>query len=700
MSEDKSLTSLDLEVEYSSDEVGLVPAFYTPCLERAVLYRRAVGYFTSHGLVCAAQGIASLLNNGGRIRLIASPLLNEADIEAINKGYRDRDDVILNASALSLQEVEGRIATSRLSALSWMIASELLEVHLAIRLDENGAISHGQYHEKIGIISDEQGNHVAFSGSPNETSGGLIDNFESIDVFWSWDDPHRRVDKKIQRFEDLWSNNTSGLSVINFTDASRELLEKYKQVYKPRLDPVEQGVSEKTPSQDQPSTPSNVELRGYQRNAINSWLGQSGVGIMKMATGTGKTITALSCAVRLLNASKISALIIVCPYQHLVTQWEAECVRFNIRTATCFQQRRNWEPILDNILYNIQAGQSDYGACIVTNATFISDGFQKKLQFFPANTLIIADEVHNLGAKNARTKLPEQIPLRLGLSATPDRWFDEEGTRAIYDYFGEICIDLGLKEALDIGALCKYRYYPILVELTEDEQYEYLELSQKISRLMSQAESIEDEDSPLASLLIKRARLVATAENKVIELEKLMRGKREVSNTLFYCGDGSMSSPSTQEELKQIKVITQLLGSDLGLRVATYTAETSVQDRKQRLSDLECGLLQGLIAIKCLDEGVDLPSIDTAVILASSTNPRQFIQRRGRILRNYPGKKDAAIYDMLVVPPEQTHTMPSERALMEKELRRLAEFADLALNPGEAREVVWELQKNLGLTDI
>ena len=163
---------------------------------------------------------------------------------------------------------------------------------------------------------------------------------------------------------------------------------------------------------------------------------------------------------------------------------------------------------------------------------------------------------------------------------------------------------------------------------------------------------------------------------------------------------GKWIAPQLKNEIRQVRAVTQLLGRDMGIRVATYTAETPVRDRKERLKDLESGTLQGLVAIKCLDEGVDIPSINTAVILASSTNPRQFIQRRGRILRNYPGKSDATIYDMIVVPPDSACTMPSERSLMEKELRRFVEFADLAKNPGEARDVVWELQKKLGLTDI
>lgn len=698
-STNKLLCDLPLEVEYSSDAVGLVGKFYTPCLSRAVLYRRAVGYFTSHGLVCAGQGIAALLNNRGKIRLVASPLLNEADIEAINQGYKERETVIRQQAADALADIQGRIAKSRLDALAWMISTGLLDVKLAIRVDSNGAICRGQYHEKIGVITDTDGNHVAFSGSPNETSGGLIDNYESVDVFWSWDDPQGRVQKKIDKFERMWANEALGISVINFTDATQELLEKYKQSTRPRRDPVDDDeLVETLPSG--PRLPNGLTLRSYQRDAINAWLRANGIGIFKMATGTGKTITALAAALRLFDRNMLRGLIIVCPYQHLVTQWEEECEKFHLDTITCFQSRRAWESQLDNRLYNVRAQEHPYVACVTTNATFISDAFQRKLLDFPQATLLIADEVHNLGAKTARTKLPANLQLRIGLSATPERWFDDVGTKQIFDYFGDVCLELGLKDALDAGALCQYRYYPILVELTADEQHEYLALSGRISQLMAHAESIEDEDSPLTALLIKRARIVASAENKLVELRRLMDDKRDIGHALFYCGDGTVDHGATVEETRQVAAVTQLLGRDLGIRVATYTAQTPVLDRKRLLADLKIGRLQGLVAIRCLDEGVDIPSIDTAVILASSTNPRQFIQRRGRILRNYPGKLDASIYDMIVVPPEAAYSMPSERSLFEKELRRFVEFADLAKNAFEARAVVWKLQKQFNLTDI
>ena len=644
MATNESLSDLSLEVEYSSEDVGLVNRFYTPCLSRAVLYRRAVGYFTSQGLVCAAQGIAALLNNNGVIRLVASPLLDEDDIDAINRGYENRDEVIRRRAGDALANVEGRIARSRLDALAWMISAGLLDVKLAIRTDSRGQIARGVYHEKIGVITDRSENHVAFSGSPNETSGGLIDNYESIDVFWSWDDPQGRVQKKIEKFERMWADNAPGLSVINFTELSKDLLEQFKQKRRPRKDPAANDEDDHA-ILDRPRFPSGLELRRYQKDAINAWLKANGIGIFKMATGTGKTVTALAAALRLFEHDRLQGLIIVCPYQHLVSQWDNECKRFNIDTVACFQSRNIWAPLLDNRLFNVRAGVSPYVAAVVTSATFATSGFQRRLESFPHNTLLIADEVHNMGAATACKKLPPGIPLRLGLSATPERWFDDVGTRAIFDYFGQICIDLGLQEALSIGALCHYRYFPVLVELTEDEQDEYLELSSKISRLMARDYSVEDDDSPLKALLIKRARLVATAENKLVELDRLMRDKRDISQALFYCGDGTINIGGSVEETRQIEAVTRILGKNHGIRVATYTAETPSSERQSLLRDLGSGRLQGLVAIKCLDEGVDIPSIDTAVIMASSTNPRQFIQRRGRILRNFPGKPDDLRHD-------------------------------------------------------
>jgi superfamily II DNA or RNA helicase len=313
----------------------------------------------------------------------------------------------------------------------------------------------------------------------------------------------------------------------------------------------------------------------------------------------------------------------------------------------------------------------------------------------------VGDEAHNLGAPRLEQSLPRNIGIRLALSATPERYFDEQGTQFIFDYFGSVLQpELTLADAIRQGALVHYLYYPILVELTEAETRIYAKLTKRIGWAMIDEEKIENNDT-LTSLLMQRARLIGTASNKLESLRKLMINRLDSSHTLFYCGDGSVEGAVSVESGRQLTAVTRLLGTELGYRINTYTAETSLAEREDLRHQFETGKLQGLVAIRCLDEGVDIPAVQTAVILASSGNPRQFIQRRGRILRPHPGKERATLFDMIVLPPDLgRETLEVERNLLKKELRRLLEFADLADNAGQARIKLLRLQQKYGLLDL
>ncbi|WP_445250664.1 helicase-related protein, partial [Microcoleus sp. OTE_8_concoct_300] len=338
---------------------------------------------------------------------------------------------------------------------------------------------------------------------------------------------------------------------------------------------------------------------------------------------------------------------------------------------------------------------------ITTNATLMSDSLQSQLRYFPEKTLIIGDEVHNLGAPRLGQSLPRNIGLRLALSATPERHFDEQGTEAILDYFGPVLQpELTLADAIRKKALVHYLYYPILVELTEAETRKYSRLTQKIGWALWGDEKVEENDA-LTSLLMQRARLIGAAANKLVALRELMIHRLDTSHTLFYCGDGAIEGGARRNNNRQLTETAKLLGSELGYRVNTYTAATPLAERERLRRQFESGELQGLVAIRCLDEGVDIPAIRHAVILASSSNPRQFIQRRGRILRPHPGKERATLFDMIVLPPDLgRETLEVERNLLRKELKRFLEFADLADNAGEARVKLLQLQKRYGLLDI
>jgi DNA phosphorothioation system restriction enzyme len=451
-----------------------------------------------------------------------------------------------------------------------------------------------------------------------------------------------------------------------------------------------------------PKLPEHLELRSYQQQAISNWFKNQGRGTLKMATGSGKTITALAIVCQLYQQIGLQVLIIICPFRHLVNQWGRECEKFNLQPILACESIHKWQSKFSYQLARINTGQQKFLTIITTNETLITPGFQSQLKYLPDRTLIIGDEVHNLGAKKRESSLPRNVGLRLALSATPERHYDDIGTQNILDYFGDILQpEFTLKDAIDCGALVHYLYYPILVELTESESEQYLKLTRAISRklIYTSQDRAAHQDRfdtlDLTPLLMQRARLIGAAANKLVALKTLMAERLNTSHTLFYCGDGS--SDSTQ----QLTAVTQILGQELGYRVNTYTATTSLIDREQLRQQFESGALQGLVAIRCLDEGIDIPAIKHAVILASSTNPRQFIQRRGRILRPDPGKDRATLYDMVVLPPElDREALSIERNLLKKELLRLIEFADLADNAAAARTQLLTLQKRYGLLDL
>jgi DNA phosphorothioation system restriction enzyme len=685
-----NLADIEFKEEYRSDNVDLIAEFYIPCLSSSILYRRAVGYFTSNSIQLAMRGVTALIENGGKMQLIASPYLSKEDIEAIENGYKNKNEVIENCLSEAIPNpLYPEQNQSQWECLAWMISTDILDIQIALARSSD---NYGIYHEKLGIFTDSQNNHVAFSGSANETSGGLISNFETVDVFTSWRDSTRTT-RKIDNFEKLWNNETNKVEIVNFPEACRQKILKHT----PATAPQPQIAS--TKSNDRFEGPKAKPLREYQKDAINNWLSSRGRGVLQMATGAGKTITGLSAAQVIHANGNLDLLLIVCPYKHLVTQWAEECRSFGLSPILCYKSKNYWMPLVSKALASMEDTFRAPTTLIVSTSTFITESFQSRFKHFPTKTMILADEVHNMGAGAIRKCLPESIPLRLGLSATPERWFDEEGTAALYDYFGQVLEPIfSLKDALDCGALCHYYYFPILVSLNEEEAHEYLKLSKQIAQLAGRSGDV-DGDSIAEHLLIKRARLIATAEGKEAALQEIVKKDPNFKHCLFYCGDGTVEGDDGDMQ-RHVDFVVKMLSGEFNARVAKFTSENSMEERDQLLKSFAKEDLQGLVAIRCLDEGVDVPSTRTAVILASSTNPRQFIQRRGRILRQSPEKKDAVIYDMVVYPPQADTLTEAERSLVRKELVRLSEFAALAKNAPQAKQALWKLQEHFHLTDI
>ena len=442
-----------------------------------------------------------------------------------------------------------------------------------------------------------------------------------------------------------------------------------------------------------PVFPYDLALRNYQHQAVANWFENKGRGTLKMATGSGKTIIALAIATELYQQINLQALLIVCPYIHLVNQWFRECQKFNLQPILAMNRVGDWQSELSNQLYNLSNSTQSFLTVITTNSTLISAGMESQLKYFPAKTLIVGDEAHNLGSSRLESGLPRNIGLRLGLSATPERQYDELGTEALLNYFGAIIQpEFTLADAIQQGALVHYLYYPVFVELTRSEALAYAKLTEHIGWSLSKNSSFRD-NSHLTSLLTKRSRLIATAANKLTTLKELMSSRLDTSHTLFYCGDGYL-----ENNVRQIDAVTHLLGKELGYRVNVYTTDTPLEVRENLRRQFESGELQGLVAIRCLDEGIDIPAIKTAIILASSSNPRQFIQRRGRILRPHPNKQQATLFDTIVIPPSlDRETWEVEKNLLRKELIRFITFAELADNAEEATSKLLQLHQHYQL---
>ena len=525
-----SFQDLQLKSEYRSLLNDVVSNFYVPVLNESVLYKRAVGFFSSSALLKLSSGILGLVKNGGKIQLIASPRLREDDINAINDGFRKKSTVIEESLLRELEAPVDASDKARLNLLSNLIACGRLEIKIAI-LEENNAI--GMFHEKLGLMYDAKGNIIAFSGSMNETSVAFSVNYEAIDVYTSWTQDEERVLSKQSAFDAMWNDYEPSIKVVSFPNVDKEIIKKYRIT-----DSVETAISlikEKTSTigtrqgshekKKGPCVPDYVHLRDYQLSAINAWDQANFCGIFDMATGTGKTYTALAAIAHLYEKMEGNlAVIIVCPYQHLVEQWKEDVVAFGMTPIICYSAstQKDWKTRLKTAITSFNIGAKNHFAMVTTNATFRLDYVQEMIRKLRGNVVLVVDEAHNFGAEHLSSVMMANAPFRLALSATIDRYGDEEGTKKLYDYFGNKCIEYTLKDAIDHGMLTPYYYYPVVVSLNDEELEGYLAITDQIGKNIKKDAFGKPYLTEMGKqLLIKRARLVAGAVSKLSKLKEL-----------------------------------------------------------------------------------------------------------------------------------------------------------------------------------
>ena len=400
-------------------------------------------------------------------------------------------------------------------------------------------------------------------------------------------------------------------------------------------------------------------------------------------------------------------MIICAPYIHLVEQWAEEAEKFNIHPIKCYGAI-DYKGKLKNELQKYKSKRTDFVCVITTNGTFQTSFLQDMVLLNLKDTLLVVDEAHNFGAMKISKLLSVNYPYRLALSATLDRYGDSAGTQRLYDFFGEKCIEYSLERAIKEQKLTKYYYYPIVVTLTSDEYDRYRLLTEKIKKFyVSKGE--DDIPDALKILLVTRARIVAGAQNKVLKLKDCIMKYKKDSNLLIYCGAVKYLGIGDDDDVgaRQIEVVKNMLNKDLGMIATKFTSNEDARTRKEIIRAYVNEEIQALVAIKCLDEGMNVPAIKTAFILASSANPKEYIQRRGRVLRKHPGKEYAEIYDFITLPRplDEVFTISeieknTDKTLIKKELIRMIDFANLSNNPSECNGLIDEMKAAYNLDTI
>lgn len=706
-----SLLDVSLKKEYRSPRDNIVSDFYIPLLKESVLYKRSVGFFSSSSLLEISYGITNLINNNGKIQLIASPNLPEEDIEAINKGYELRDNIIERVLLQYITEPQNYFEEERLNLLATLIAQERLDIKIAFSLKNDKL---GLYHEKLGLMYDSENNIVAFSGSMNESENAFVNNYEIVDVFTSWNDKER-ITIKQKAFDNLWNNTDESAVIYEFPEVVKQKLLSFKKDFVDweidkkefnikRIDGTIEKLKKVTNS---PEIPAGISLHEYQQQAIKTWKEKKYKGIFDMATGTGKTFTGLGAITQLYKDLKGRlAVIIVCPYQHLVNQWVEDIVNFNINPIIGHSSsvQKDFKNRFKMAIMDYNLGVRNFFCFVCTNSTFATDYIQTQINNIRGDVLLVVDEAHNFGAANLKRTLSDKFNFRLALSATLERHGDEEGTNALLNYFGDKCIEFTLEDAIKgkngERFLTPYQYYPVIVYLTDDELEQYHALSKEIGKCVIKKNGKTKLSDRGKILSQKRSRLIAGAFNKVNALAKVIKPYKNDNHILVYCGATKISEQDENgEDMRQIDAITELLGKNMGMNVAQFTSrEDSYTRDLLRRKFFDGDFLQVLVAIKCLDEGVNIPAIKIAFILASTTNPKEYIQRRGRVLRKYPGKEFAIIYDFITLPRPLDEAanltyeeIKCEKSMVRNEVNRMKEFNRLAMSKMEADKLIYDI---------
>lgn len=646
-----SLKDLNIKLSYiSCGEENIAKSFLVPALKHTKRYRRSVGFFSSGVFGPIIDGIVSLSRNGGKIELIASPQLSDEDINAINLGYQKREEIIESAFSRDFMKELDALDDAKLQLLVALIANGTLDIKIAVME------STGIYHDKLGILEDFDGNIVAFFGSANESLSGYQNNYEKIRVFKSWVATEvKSIEDECKEFQTLWDGTNPFVKTYNYKESAKANILKVINTRK-----ATGGKAKST----------LIKLRDYQEEAINAWVNNDYHGFYVMATGTGKTWTAIFSAKHLVE--KHPAMIVICaPYKHLVKQWADDIEKAfpDAKLIMVSSENSTWETQIAQEIIRKQYKPDNQIIIISTIASFKMERFTSVISRSKEDKLLIVDEAHRFTYRP--DKLKEMFRYMLGLSATPFSGSSVHKGLELMEWFGGQVFNLPIENALERGFLVPYNYYPIYVYATEDEERRFKYHTQKILSCFKNNKCINPD--LLLKSLRNRLRVISMAEEKTTRIDEIINRIVEKDHFVVYCGDGRLFDVDSGKELRHIQAIKRVLTAHR-FKASQFTATENMTDRMELVDAFNKQEISALFAIRCLDEGINIPSIKSALILSSNDDYREFVQRRGRILRTYGNKKYANIYDVIVLPSFDM------QGWAKIELRRFHEYARLALN--------------------
>ncbi|MFD1035493.1 DEAD/DEAH box helicase family protein [Sphingomonas hankookensis] len=679
----------DFKRAYHKPEDDVAEGFYLPAVRAALTYDRAVGFFSSTIFLLAWPSLKEFVGAGGKMRLICSPILSDGDHEALRDGYSERAEAEAGAAiAESFRQLMASDGMSKPAVvLASLVAAGVIDCKIAWVGDEAGGRPKRLFHDKVGILADRFGDRVAFKGSMNETWPGLArdGNLESVDVFASWRDDGEglRVEDEAAYFERVWDDQWPGITVRSLPDTAREAIVSAADAgrWPDFVDEICLELEQAARWSAEAGSADGRAPRPHQVAGLDAWEARGRRGILKHATGSGKTFTAL-CAIGDAFRRGETPLVLV-PSELLLNQWEVELrgtfAHAGLQLMVCGGGNATWRDGARLRTWTRPGAQGAPRAVVSTIQTASSEEF-RGLLVGGNHLFMVADEVHRLGAAGASRLLTLDTGPRLGLSATPERAGDPDGTKLILDYFGGIVPPpFGLEDAIRAGALTPYAYNVHTVSLDAGERAEWISVTDEFRRLYARSmagggDADSGQSARLKLLLIRRARIIKSAKAKVpLAGAILARAYRAGQRWIVYCDD--------QGQLASVKRAI----SEAGIADVYEYHSAMVGDRARTLEVF--GERGGVVvSIRCLDEGVDIPSVTHALILASSKNPREFIQRRGRVLRRSPGKALAHLHDVIVVP-ETDDDDAMGGSILKGELARAIEFGGHAVNPGAVADL-------------